>query len=143
MNENKITKAVDIFLKAVDNELTIDRVVEYIENTLGFDVLFAGTPKGDKYIEKYGLRDKLRGCDGKTSVFSQGTRKIKCVLIDDELAYRDKLIVLLHELGHVILNHVKEDLFYIQTKSERELEAEAFTYFVICACENSLAVGAE
>lgn len=57
---------------------------------------------------------------------SHGKRKIVFINIKAQ----DKLCSLLHETAHILLGHLKEDE-RISNKREQELQAEAFTYFVL------------
>lgn len=107
-------------------EITFENVKAYIES-LGYDVIEFNTVKGDKMLKDLRLYSNIKDCCGKTF---KG-KHVQLVSINGEKSLRAKLIILLHELGHVVL-HFNDDYFHEFWKTvsveEKDMEAETFAY---------------
>lgn len=87
----------------------------------GYNVVFFHTPEGDKLLEAYGLST----C--RESAFTY-CGKTKIVFVDNALHSDDKICVLLHELGHILLGHIGNGNAKHQNVTMSEIEADAFVY---------------
>lgn len=75
---------------------------QYLER-IGWKVVLFNTPSGDDLIHKLGLEDLAKHSSG----FVYDVGLLKYVFINGEISERDKIIVTLHETGHIFL---KQDL---------------------------------
>lgn len=106
------------FLKFLFDVRKIDfvHIKQYLERN-GWSLVMFNTPSGDALIKKLNLQDITTRTDG----FVYEMNYLKYVFINGELSERDKLITLLHEVGHIEL---KQDLT-VQDK-DNELNAWSF-----------------
>lgn len=125
MIHNKVKRAAKKLKKDLHGCINIVTITEYLKG-LGYAVVFFNTKNGDKLIKHYNLEE-----------FSNGKRAfsysydVNIVFINDELHIRDKIYSLLHELGHIALNHLGDNESQYSDKRMLEAEAEAFLYEVI------------
>lgn len=101
MTEKQIKKVAKKFLKGVKGEINFDTCEAYI-NTQGYKVFFFNTPNGDKEIYRYALTERA----SQVKAFAyRGTAKL--IFIDANSSAEDKLYLLLHEIGHILLGHLE------------------------------------
>ena len=107
------------FLKFLFDVRKIDfvHIKQYLERNEWSLVMF-NTPSGDALIKKLNLQDITTRTDG----FVYEMNCLKYVFINGHLSERDKLITLLHEVGHIELN---QDLT-VQDNKANELDAWSF-----------------
>lgn len=117
---NKIKLAANKYKKATHGETTLEHTIEYAQ-ALNYTVLFFNSPS-DKYLVRYNLQDTAKT----TSAFTY-SELAHIIFIENSLGYSEKLRLLLHEVGHIALNHI--DSIYLKNTDEIEAEAEAF----VCA----------
>lgn len=107
-------------------ELTIKNVVEYIEKQ-GFEVIEFNTIKGDMRINELGIFEDTKGCNGRTI----DSTDWGVVIVDGSLSDDDKLHVLLHELGHVVLHMpVWNTIRKTHSVIRKDAEAEVFAFII-------------
>ncbi len=107
------------FIKEV-KKINFINIRHYLEKN-GWKVILFNTNSGDGIIKKL----KLEKFTGKSDGFVYDVGLLKYVFINGRLSERDKLIVLLHETGHIVLG---QDLSAIDKIDE--LNAWNFTYDV-------------
>ncbi len=120
---NFINKQVKLLHKYTRGDITVQSIIKFLEYR-GYDVVFFNTEDGDELLKKYGIilgRSKAITYCGIT----------KIVFIDDSIHSNDKLYVLLHECGHILLGHINENQIHSIDKMSTENEAEAFAYKVL------------
>lgn len=120
-----IEKSAKILRKKLRNNIELVEVENYLKE-LGYDVVYYNTKSGDETLLALGLYDKSRNVD--SFVFTNGA---KFVFVDANKHAHDKLILLLHELGHILLKHVGDGKVSHRDKFYMELEAAAFAYMVL------------
>lgn len=119
---NIIEKAAKSFLKEVKGKIDFSTVEAYLLEK-GFRVIFYNTDIGDKELSRFHLNHKA----SKTKAFTySGVANI--VFIDDDTSPEDKTYLLYHELGHILLSHLKNDRMNTQNKILMDIEADAFAY---------------
>ncbi len=99
---------------------------ERIANELGYSVVFFNTLEGDIEVIRYELQKE---CETQKSFVYSETAKI--IFIDGALHSGDKLNLLLHEIGHIILGHVGDGNLIIRNKILIDIEADHFAYQII------------
>lgn len=121
---NKVRKAAK---KIIHKTKTIDlnNIITYLQS-IGYAVIFYNTPDGDKIVQAYDLQDKVNQTN---SFICSGS--INAVFVNDKLHNREKLYAILHETGHLLLNHIGEGCVEFKDKMLMESEAEAFVYVVL------------
>ena len=107
------------------NKLTFTNV-ERVINKLGYSVVFFKTHNGDYEIQRYNL---AKQADALKSFTYAKTAHI--VFINNELPADDKLYLLLHELGHIILGHVGDGKLNTRNSILIDIEADNFAYSII------------
>lgn len=100
--------------------------VENILQSLGYSVVLFNTYPGDMELERYGLEEKK----GKLKAFTY-SQTAHIVFIDANLHADDKLYLLLHELGHIVLGHVGDGKLVTRNQILIDIEADSFAYSII------------
>ena len=104
-------------------DLSIPSIMNFLESK-GYNVVFFNTEDGDDLLRRYNIDRK-----NVPSFIYTGITKV--VFVDDLLHAEDKLYCLLHECGHLIMNHIKENEIHTMSKLSTECEADAFAYSVM------------
>lgn len=107
------------------DKLTLSNVEKEI-NKLGYSVVSYNTPIGDLEIERYYLEEEKKTMDAFTYY-----ETAKIVFVDGNLHSTDRLYLLLHELGHICLNHLEGDNISNNNKYLLDIEADNFAYSII------------
>ena len=119
-----LKRTVKKFLKSVKYNVTFKNAETYL-TTLGYSIAFFGTPSGDSEIEKHGLQYMT---DEKAFTYCGQS---KLVFISASLHANDKLLVLLHEIGHILFGHLGKNKHLTRDDVKAEIEADAFAYSVL------------
>lgn len=118
-----LNKQVKLLHKYTRGDITVPNIIKFLEHR-GYSVVFFNTEKGDALLASYNITME------DTSAFTVcGTTKT--VFVDDLLHTNDKLYALLHECGHVVLEHIGRNQLRMQDERRTENEAEAFAYKVL------------
>ena len=122
---NPVKKNAKKFVKSIKEDLTVSRIILYIEN-LGYAVEFFGTPEGDELVNQLNLKAQAERLKSFTYV-----GRVKYVFVKNSCHTADKRYLLLHELGHILLGHFSGDTIFLEHNMRLDNEAEAFVYFVL------------
>lgn len=117
-------RTVKKFLKSVKYNVTFKNAENHL-TTLGYSIVFFGIASGDAEIEKHGLQYMT---DEKAFTYCGQS---KLVFIDSSLHANDKLLVLLHEIGHILFGHLGKNKHLTRDDVKAEIEADAFAYAVL------------
>ena len=121
---NNIKKVIKQAKKAMDG-IGIPSIERYLKS-MGYTVLYIGTPEADEEILRYNLQKYAR--DKQAFAFCGAA---KFIFVKGKLHPSTKQLLLLHELGHILLGHIgKGQSMYIET-NEIEAEADAFAYTML------------
>ena len=113
-----IIKQAKKFIRKTGTEPTFEKSKKFIEKKGYCVILF---DKNCDEIKAYGLQDVA----SKKEAFTY-CDNVRIVFIKKSLDEHTKLTHLLHEIGHILLGHLENDVLQPETK---ELEAEAFSYY--------------
>jgi len=122
---NRIRKEATKVRKAMNGNVTLEAIVAYIKQT-GHGIVYFNIPWGDEELRRYDLVDTAKTKKG--FVYHQIAQ---IVFIDDTLPHTDKIRVLLHELGHIVLGHIDEGVFALKDHGIQELEAHTFARMML------------
>lgn len=100
--------------------------VENILQSLGYSVVLFNTYPGDMELERYELEEKK----GKLKAFTY-SKTARIVFIDANLHADDKLYLILHELGHIVLGHVGDGKLVTRNQILIDIEADNFAYSIL------------
>lgn len=100
--------------------------VENILQSLGYSVVLFNTYPGDMELERYELEDKK----GKLKAFTY-SKTAHIIFVDANLHADDRLYLLLHELGHIVLGHVGDGKLVTRNQILIDIEADSFAYSII------------
>lgn len=125
MKEREIKKAAKKFIKKLKGKVDFVSIEEQLK-TRGYKVVFFNTPAGDIEIERYNLWDDTKLTDAFTYKSSA-----KFIFINNNCSSEEKLYLLYHETGHVILEHI--DYLRLTTRNRilLDIEADVFAYNII------------
>ncbi len=133
-NNISIEKIANKIRKNLNGEITVSSVTGYLDR-IGYAVVLMNTEEGNELIKAYDLEEYSKGKKAFTYV-----KDVRIVFVDNKLSYYDKLYSLLHELGHIIFNHLDDSVFPFSNKRLEEAEAEAFVYAVMSPYKNKTAI---
>ena len=123
---NKTKKAAKTFIKAVKGEINYVSAGRFACNELKYTIILFNTPNGDIEISRYNLHEKAE----KNKAFTYCSAA-HLIFIDNKSSGEDKLYLLLHEIGHILLKHVGNGDSHEQNKILLDIEADAFVYTVL------------
>ncbi len=109
---------------------TLDDLIKIIEQ-LGFSIL--DYSRGNEFgstealIDELGLKSLAE--KNKSFVFKNG--EIKLVFLDERLTAIEKRYALAHELGHIVLGHLKKGSAYDVLDLEEEHDANEFSHYLL------------
>lgn len=106
-------------------KLTLSNI-EKILKQLGYTVIQFNTVTGDFEIERYYLSQEKATLKAFTYF-----ENAHIVFIDTNLHTEDKLYLLLHELGHICLEHLEGNNLESRNKYLMDIEADNFAYSII------------
>lgn len=109
------------FVRKLKGDVSFKAVKKYIEGK-GYTVQFIGTTQGDEFLRRFGISEEF-SC-GKTAFTVSSAAKI--IFIDKEKSKSEKLLALLHEVGHIVLGHMDSDTNLSGDTIHLESEAQMF-----------------
>lgn len=104
---------------------------EKIANDLGYSIVFFNTPLGDIELERYNLLHRKS-----THKAFTHSKTAKIIFLNSELSPDDRLYLLLHEIGHIVLGHVGDGRLMTRNQVLIEMEADKFAYSIIKGDKN-------
>lgn len=120
---NNMKKLAKELYKKYKGQLGIFEVVAEI-GSRGYNVIFFNTPEGDKILKAYGLE-----CVNAKAFTYCGVSKI--VFVDNNLSQDRKFYALLHELGHIAMEHFGDNIIELTEPRLLDIEADAFAYSIL------------
>lgn len=129
---NNISKTANKFIKNLKGEVDFLNVEDCLLNQYGFKIIFYNSPSDDAELIRYGMVEKAKNTNAFTYL---GTAKI--IFINNNASSEDKLYLLLHETGHIILEHFSNNNLLLKSKLQLDIEADAFAYAVLNPPNNS------
>lgn len=123
---NKIKRAAKKYIKATNGN-NLSSAIDYL-SVIGYSVIFFNTSPGDEAIRAYGLeweKDTLK------AFTCHEVNGISAVFIDNNLHINDKLYLILHEIGHILLGHVGDGHIAYRDQLYSDIEADAFAFEVL------------
>lgn len=114
------------FAKQLKNNIVYSSVKEYAETKLCYKVLYIGSKQGEEKIKELGL-EKER----KLKAYTYRTAATRIIFLSS-LPETERLLVLLHECGHIELGHLDVPSYELDS-IKAEQEADQFAYAVLMA----------
>ncbi len=111
---DNVKKSVRKLFEKIDDTLTFDNIKHYYEK-IGWTVLFYNPGAGDKVLETLGVNPPKCGMCYKA-------KNARYIFVDAQQDEFQQLETILHEAGHIELNHAISD----KRENVQELEANAF-----------------
>ena len=125
MKEKEIKRLAKKLNKALKGKADFVSIEEHLK-TLGYKVIFFNTPVGDKEIIRYNLMLKAEKVDAFTY-----TSAAKIVFINNDCSGEEKLYLLYHEVGHILLGHMDYPRLSTRNKVLLDIETDVFAYNII------------
>ena len=113
-------------LRALNGKITYSSLKRYL-GSVGYVLTEYSLTDDDVILKAYGIQDMCKGCDGKTFCGNN----IHVVAIKKSLSPDDKIRVIIHEIGHIVLHFKDIDVFTDSSTIQRDNEAEAFVHEVL------------
>lgn len=110
-------------VRKLKGNISYPTLERYIEKQ--YKIVFYNTEAGDAEIERYGLEHKTT-----LKAFTLSA-SAKIIFIDGSLHTEDRLYVLLHEIGHIVLGHIGDGRLMTRHQLLTEYEADSFAYEVL------------
>ena len=100
--KNKVIKTAKNFInKELKKQVYFDTITEYLK-TKGYIVVFYDKNGENELLDKLGLLDYSKT----VSAFTVIRNDVIFIFVDSSASSEDKLYLLLHETGHILLNHM-------------------------------------
>lgn len=125
MEYKDINKIARRFLRKIGGKPDVTAIIGYIES-LGYDVYFTDTAQATAIIKSLQF-DVDAVSNRKAFTFS---RPIRAIFINGKLSENDKLVALLHEVGHIVLGHLDATTHIVKDDENAEAEAQTFANLV-------------
>ena len=123
---NKIKRTAKKYIKTTKRK-DLSGAIDYL-TSLGYSIVSFNTPDGDEMVKAYGFDWEKDNLKAFTCCEING---INAVFVDGNLHNNDKLYLLLHEIGHILLNHIGDGKIAHRDKRYSDIEAETFVYEVL------------
>ena len=120
-----IKKAVKEILKFTKKRVDFVSVSSFL-NGKGYAIVFYHPETGHKLLDELDLADYAK----KVSAFTLQGDNNRFVFIKSDVPPEDKLYLLLHEAGHIVLNHLETNMLTVN-KRFQDIEADAFAYMLL------------
>lgn len=129
MKNNAKKKAKEFIKKYKFTKPTVEGICDIIQKQ-GYSIIefnsFDNTPDVNNIIKSFSLTDYIM----KTRAFTFTNENFRLVFVNEDLADEEKLLVLLHEEGHIFCDHFsKRDIFGEDVKDEEE--ANDFAHYIL------------
>lgn len=125
MQNTVVRAAIKFRNKELKKKIDFETVKAVLKSR-DYTVLFYDPDEGCEIFNKYGIREYARSVDA----FTFKKDDLKYVFIQRKPSCEDKLYLLLHEVGHIILKHSEKNSLISSTRL-CELEADTFAYTVL------------
>lgn len=132
--EEPINKAIKYFKRKYANRYANYESIKQFLHSKGYKILFYETDKENDILRKYDLLD----CSKNVNAFTVCKGDLKAVFINQSMTAENEIYSLLHETGHIILNHLHIDKSLVSVRLQ-EMQAETFAYRVLSECFKSCA----
>lgn len=116
-----VKKSVCTFIKKYKVKEITYPILEKIINELGFKIQYF-----NKYSQKSITIFQNLGIENPSKCFTHAGEDFKCIFISDCLDNDDKTYLLLHEIGHIFLNHIEQNVILDNVKFEKQANEFAF-----------------
>ena len=116
-------KAKALYRRIKKNGITFEAVKDYAGRA-GYSVLMYDSPEGKAELTAYNLHDLA----SRRRAFTFDS-KVKFIFITSAATEYEKIFLLLHELGHILLGHTSQTS--VKDSFNCEMEADAFAYEVL------------
>lgn len=134
MFNTKVEKTARRLRKETKGKVDVLSLVNYALE-IGYKVVFFNTPEGDRLIELYDLEYAVKT----TSAFTlSGNDNI--IFIDSNAHTHDRIYLLLHEIGHIVLGHIGDGNISLKDRPFLEAEADAFVHEVMNPRKRNIAL---
>ncbi len=110
--------------KALHGQINFETLTKHMESTGFAVVLFNDT---NKLIKRYSLEETAKA----KSAFTYVDKTSSLIFIRENLHANDKLLQLLHEIGHITLGHLKGNYLRVTEIAETEYQANHFAHLVL------------
>ena len=123
--KNLVTKTAINFIKQTKNRKSFDSITELLKSKYCTVTFFTESARME-LLRKYGLPRTFQNKDAFTVIDDDMT----LIYIKSDASPEDKLYLLLHEVGHIELNHLEMSTLTCSSRLH-DIEADAFAYTVL------------
>lgn len=110
--------------KALHGQINFESLANHMES-IGFAVILFND--ANKLIKRYSLEETAKA----KSAFTYVDKTSSLIFIRESLHANDKLLQLLHEIGHITLGHLKGNHLRVTEIAETEYQANHFAHLVL------------
>lgn len=122
---NSVTKAAIKFRRKIKKQVDFESISAYLRKN-GYAIVFYHPETGHKLLDELDLADYAQ----KTSAFTLQGDSNRFIFIKSDVPPEDKLYLLLHEAGHIMLNHLNSNVLTVNTRLQ-DVEADTFAHTVL------------
>lgn len=128
---NKILKASCELLSAIHDEMNYVNVEHYITTKKNWKVILYHTKPGDDLLKRLSITCDLYQYARENTGFAYKTQNINYIFIDGNLDELERLRVLVHEIGHIMLGHLETCQINSRNRTQNEIDANTFVKYVL------------
>lgn len=124
MNKSQVKKEVRKFLKQIDYDVSLSKLLQL--STYNIHFYNGENLSGDTILDSIGETEYAKTVNS----FCLKKNERKVIFIKNGIDYEEKVFLILHEIGHLILEHDKnQDTYFVKTL-EQEQEANLFAEMI-------------
>lgn len=128
---DKILKASCELLLAIHDDMNYVNLEHYITTKKNWKVILYHTKPGDDLLKRLSTNCDLFQYSRDNTGFAYRTQNINYIFIDGNLDELERLRVLVHEIGHIMLGHLETCQINAGNRTQNEIDANTFVKYVL------------
>lgn len=122
MKNSATAAAIKFIKKDIRKKVDFNSISAYLQKR-GFAIIFYDPDTGHKLLDELKLSDYAKS----VQAFTVQSDISRFIFIQSNVPSEDKLYLLLHETGHIVLKHLNSNMLVVNTRWH-DIEADAFAY---------------
>lgn len=117
------------FLKKYDVQKLTYEKLEAIVHELGYKIkkFDIYSNRSMEFLDNLGLDEQAK----RLKCFTYACKGLNLILVSDSINIKDEKVLILHEIGHIVLNHIIDTKGLVSDNVTQETEANEFVFQVI------------
>ncbi len=128
---DKILKASCELLLAIHDDMNYVNLEHYVTTKKHWKVVLYHTKPGDDLLKRLSITCDLFQYSRENTGFAYRTQNINYIFIDGNLDELERLRILVHEIGHIMLGHLETCQINASNRTQNEIDANTFVKYVL------------